>query len=35
LSLGKPGTAMPSFHGVLDETQRWEVIAYLRSLAHP
>jgi high-affinity iron transporter len=35
LSLGKPGTAMPSFHGVLDETERWQVIAYLRSLARP
>ena len=33
LTIGKPGTAMPSFHGVLDETQRWQVIAYLRSLA--
>jgi copper transport protein len=35
LSLGKPGTAMPSFHGVLDETERWQVITYLRSLARP
>lgn len=35
LSLGKPGTAMPSFHGVLDETERWQVITYLRSVAHP
>lgn len=33
VSTGKPGTAMPSFHGVLDETQRWQVITYLRSLA--
>lgn len=32
LSTGKPGTAMPSFHGVLAETERWQVIAYLRSL---
>jgi mono/diheme cytochrome c family protein len=32
MSTGKPGTAMPSFHGVLDETERWQVIAYLRSL---
>jgi mono/diheme cytochrome c family protein len=32
VSAGKPGTAMPSFHGVLDETERWQVIAYLRSL---
>ncbi len=35
LSVGKPGTAMPSFHGVLDETERWQVITYLRSLARP
>lgn len=33
VSIGKPGTAMPSFHGVLDETERWQVIAYLRTLA--
>jgi mono/diheme cytochrome c family protein len=33
VSTGKAGTAMPSFHGVLDETERWQVIAYLRSLA--
>lgn len=32
MSTGKPGTAMPSFHGVLDETARWQVISYLRSL---
>jgi mono/diheme cytochrome c family protein len=32
MSTGKPGTAMPSFHGVLDETERWQVISYLRSL---
>jgi mono/diheme cytochrome c family protein len=32
VSTGKAGTAMPSFHGVLDETERWQVIAYLRSL---
>jgi mono/diheme cytochrome c family protein len=32
LSTGKPGTAMPSFHGVLDEQERWQVITYLRSL---
>lgn len=31
---GKPGTAMPSFRGVLGEPDRWAVIAYLRSLAH-
>jgi len=33
VSTGKPGTAMPSFHGALGETQRWEVVTYLRSLA--
>ena len=33
VSVGKAGTAMPSFHGVLDETERWQVITYLRSLA--
>jgi high-affinity iron transporter len=32
LTIGKPGTAMPSFHGVLDETARWQVITYLRTL---
>ncbi len=31
---GKPGTAMPSFRGALAESERWAVIAYLRSLAH-
>ncbi len=30
---GKPGTAMPSFHGALAENERWAVISYLRSLA--
>ncbi len=33
VSVGKAGTAMPSFHGVLDETARWQVVTYLRSLA--
>jgi mono/diheme cytochrome c family protein len=33
VSTGKPGTAMPSFHGVLGETERWQVVSYLRSLA--
>jgi mono/diheme cytochrome c family protein len=23
---------MPSFHGVLGETERWQVVTYLRSL---
>jgi mono/diheme cytochrome c family protein len=32
LRTGKPGTAMPSFHGVLDETAVWQVISYLRTL---
>jgi mono/diheme cytochrome c family protein len=35
LSAGKAGTAMPSFHGALDEQQRWAVIAYLRTLRMP
>ena len=34
LSEGKPGTAMPSFRGALDEAERWALVAYLRSL-HP
>lgn len=33
VTTGKPGTAMPSFHGVLGDTEKWEVVAYLRSLA--
>ena len=33
VSAGKPGTAMPSFHGALGETERWQVVTYLRSLA--
>jgi len=33
VSTGKPGTAMPSFRGVLGENERWQVITYLRSLA--
>lgn len=32
VSVGKPGTAMPSFHGVLDEAEKWQVVTYLRSL---
>lgn len=32
LSEGKPGTAMPSFHGALGEQERWALVAYLRSL---
>lgn len=30
LSTGKPGTAMRSFRGLLDENERWQVITYLR-----
>jgi high-affinity iron transporter len=33
MTTGKPGTAMPSFHGVLDETARWQVVSYLRTLS--
>jgi mono/diheme cytochrome c family protein len=33
LSEGKPGTAMPSFHGALGESERWSLVAYLRSIA--
>jgi len=29
---GKHGTAMPQWDGVLTENERWEVIAFLRSL---
>ncbi len=32
VSEGKPGTAMPSFHGSLADDERWAVIAYLRTL---
>ncbi len=35
VTTGKPGTAMPSFHGALGDTEKWQVIAYLRSLAVP
>jgi mono/diheme cytochrome c family protein len=33
ISTGKPGTAMPSFHGVLGETERWQLVSYLRIIA--
>src|SRR5262249_27530049 len=33
LTVGKSGTAMPSFHGVLSEDERWTIVTYLRSLA--
>jgi mono/diheme cytochrome c family protein len=33
VTTGKPGTAMPSFHGALGDTEKWQVVSYLRSLA--
>ncbi|MEK7860780.1 MAG: cytochrome c [Chloroflexota bacterium] len=33
VSRGVPGTAMPTWRDVLTETQRWELVAYLRTLA--
>lgn len=33
IARGVPGTAMPAWRDVLTETQRWEVVAYLRVLA--
>ncbi|HZR82466.1 MAG TPA: cytochrome c [Candidatus Binatia bacterium] len=33
MSVGKRGSAMPSFQHSLSETERWEIVAYLRSLA--
>lgn len=33
VSRGIPGTAMPAWRDVLSATERWEVVAYLRSLA--
>ena len=35
VSEGKPGTAMPSFRGTLDEHERWALVSYLRSLHTP
>jgi mono/diheme cytochrome c family protein len=32
ISEGVPGTAMPSFHGVLDDAERWALVTFLRSL---
>jgi mono/diheme cytochrome c family protein len=32
LTKGKPGTAMPSFDGALDPSDRWALIAYLRTI---
>lgn len=29
---GKHGTAMPRWDGMLDETQRWQIVSFLRSL---
>jgi mono/diheme cytochrome c family protein len=31
---GRPGTAMPSWAGRLEETELWQVVAYVVSL-HP
>lgn len=33
VSRGVPGTAMPAWRDVLGETERWEVVAFLRALA--
>lgn len=33
ISRGIPGTAMPAWRDVLTETQRWELLAYLRAVA--
>ena len=33
VSRGVPGTAMPVWREALTETQRWEVVAYLRALS--
>jgi mono/diheme cytochrome c family protein len=33
LTVGKSGTAMPSFHGTLSEEERWLIVTYLRDLA--
>jgi len=32
---GIPGTAMPSFKATLSDSQRWELIRFIRSLRHP
>ena len=33
ISRGSPGSAMHAWRDVLGETQRWELVAYLRALA--
>ena len=33
LTVGKRGSAMPAFGNSLSETERWEIVAYLRSLS--
>lgn len=33
ISVGKRGSAMPSFQHTLTEAERWEIVRYLRSLA--
>jgi mono/diheme cytochrome c family protein len=33
ISRGIPGSAMPAWRDVLSETERWEVVTYLRALA--
>ncbi len=33
ISRGLPGSAMPAWRDVLSDTQRWELVAYLRTLA--
>jgi len=32
---GRPGTGMPAWGKVLSETDRWNVVAYIRTLARP
>jgi mono/diheme cytochrome c family protein len=32
ITIGKPGTAMPSFNGALDPSARWALVAFLRAL---
>jgi mono/diheme cytochrome c family protein len=35
ITRGGQGTGMPSFGESLDEKERWNVIAYLRTLSRP
>jgi mono/diheme cytochrome c family protein len=32
ITMGKPGTAMPSFNGAFDPSARWALVAFLRAL---